>query len=105
VKQEIAMKRLLIAAAIASFALSGVATAHPFSLRFDTRGACEKEQALVNHYDRDHVAGPVFGIDQNGEAQVFFLESFQCEYDSAAGKWRIADHRGDDSDTGNAFDD
>lgn len=99
------MTRLLIAAAIASFGLSGVATAHPFSLRFDSRGECEKEQASVNHYDRDNVAGPIFGIDNNGEAQVFFLESFQCEYDSAEGKWRMVDHRGDDSALGNAWDD
>jgi len=77
----------------------------PFNLRFDTRGECEKAQALVNHYDRDNVAGPIFHIENNGEAQVFFLESFQCEYDANEGKWRIVDHRGDDSAIGNAWDD
>ena len=92
--------------AAAALLFAGVAaSAHPFQLRFSSRGACEKEQALVNHYDRDNVACPVFHIDQNGEAQVFFLESFQCEYEESSGMWRIADHRGDDSDIGQAFDD
>jgi hypothetical protein len=88
------MKKLLVGSALL-LGLSGVAAAHPFNLRFDTRGECEKAQALVNHYDRDNVAGPIF----------HFLESFQCEYDANEGKWRIVDHRGDDSAIGNAWDD
>lgn len=84
--------------------VAGAAFAHPFHLRFDTRGACEKEQAAVNHFDRDFVAMPVFGIENNGEAQVFFLESFQCEFDANEGMWRMVDHRGDDSALGNAWD-
>jgi hypothetical protein len=99
------MKRLILCAAIVALGLPSVSVAHPFAERYDSRGACEKAQALVNHFDRDNVAGPVFHIDQNGAAQVFFLESFQCEYDSAEGKWRMIDHRGDDSAIGNAFDD
>lgn len=81
------------------------ALAHPFDLRFDSRGECEAAQAKVNHYDRDHVAGPVFGIQNNGQAQVFFLEAFQCELESSTGLWRMVDHRGDDSAIGNAWDD
>lgn len=99
------MKKLFTCCALAVLGLSSAATAHPFAERYETRGACEKAQALVNHFDRDNVAGPIFGIEQNGEAQVFFLESFQCEYDSSEGKWRMIDHRGDDSALGNAFDD
>jgi len=98
------MKKLVVGSALL-LGLSGVAAAHPFNLRFDMRGECEKAQALVNHYDRDNVAGPIFHIENNGEAQVFFLESFQCEYDANEGKWRIVDHRGDDSAIGNAWDD
>jgi hypothetical protein len=96
------MKKLIIACAMLA-GLSAAATAHPFNLRFESRGACEKAQALVNHFDRDNVAGPIFGIDNNGEAQVFFLEAFQCEY--IEGSWRIADHRGDQSAIGDAWDD
>ncbi len=79
------MKKLLIAVCATGLILPAVAAAHPFDLRFATRGACEREQAHVNHYDRDFVAGPVFHIDSNGEAQVFFLEAFQCEYDADEG--------------------
>ena len=85
--------------------LSGMAAAHPFDLRFETRGECEREQAHVNHFDRDNVAGPVFHIDNNGEAQVFFLESFQCEVEESTGLWRMVDHRGDDTAIGHAWDD
>ena len=99
------MKKLFICSALATLGVSNAAVAHPFADRYESRGACEKAQALVNHFDRDNVAGPVFHIDQNGEAQVFFLESFQCEFDADEGMWRIIDHRGDDSDIGNAFDD
>lgn len=97
------MKKLVVFGALVTFGVAGVANAHPFSLRFDTRGACEKEQAQVNHFDRDNVAGPIFGIDNNGEAQVFFLESFQCEVDDL-GIWRMVDHRMDDSAIGQAWD-
>jgi len=69
------MKKLLVGSALL-LGLSGVAAAHPFNLRFDTRGECEKAQALVNHYDRDNVAEPIFHIENNGEAQVFFLKKF-----------------------------
>lgn len=92
---------------LAGSALLGatVVSAHPFGLRFDSRGECEAAQAKVNHYDRDYVAGPVFGITQNGQAQVFFLESFQCELEQSSGLWKMVDHRGDDSAIGRAFDD
>lgn len=99
------MKKLILAATAASLAFAAPVGAHPFQLRFDTRGECERAQAHVNHFDRDNVAGPVFHIDSNGEAQVFFLEAFQCEYDIDEDKWRIVDHRGDNSDIGRAFDD
>ena len=98
------MKKLLLAATAASLVLAGPAGAHPFQLRFDTRGERERAQAHVNHFDRDNVAGPVFHIDSNGKAQVFFLEAFQCEYDIDEDKWRIVDHCGDNSDIGRAFD-
>lgn len=96
------MKRLMMLGA--ALTISGAAVAHPVQLRFETRGACEKTQAAVNHYDRDFVAEPVFGIDQNGEAQVFFIESFQCEYDADEDSWRMVNHMWDDSDIGRAFD-
>lgn len=99
------MKKLMICSALAAVVVPSAAIAHPFNLRFESRGACEKKQAAVNHFDRDFVAGPIFGIDNNGEAQVFFLESFQCEFDEEEGMWRIADHRGDDSAVGEAWDD
>lgn len=97
------MNRFLAAGAL--LALSSVASAHPVNLRFETRGACEKRQAEVNNYDREFVAQQVFGIEQNGEAQVFFLESFQCELDDTTGLWRMVNHMWDDEDIGAAFDD
>ena len=99
------MKTLMICGGLVTFGLSAPAVAHPLNLLFDTRGECEAKQASVNHFDRDNVAGPVFGIDSNGEAQVFFLESFQCEYDAQLGMWRMVDQRPDQSAIGNAFDD
>lgn len=84
--------------------VSASVAAHPFNERYDSRGECEHAQALVNHFDRDNVAGPVFHIDNNGEAQVFFLESFQCEVEESTSLWRMVDHRGDDSALGNAWD-
>jgi hypothetical protein len=96
------MKKLMIGCAM--LLVPTTMPAHPFNLRFDTRGECEKAQALVNHFDRDNVAGPVFGLNNNGQAQVFFLESFQCELEPSTGQWRMVDHRGDDSAIGNAWD-
>lgn len=96
------MKKMLVLGA--ALALSGVAAAHPVNLRFETRGACEQKQAEVNNYDRDFVAEQVFGIEQNGEAQVFFLESFQCEYEEATDMWKMVNHMYDDADIGAAFD-
>lgn len=90
---------------IVGLAVASSAVAHPFNLRFQTRGQCEKEQAAVNHYDRDYVAEPVFHIENNGEAQVFFLESFQCERDPTTGLWRMVDKRPDQSAIRNAWDD
>ena len=98
------MKKVMIGIAAISVLMAASASAHPFQLRFDTRGECEREQAHVNNYDREFVAEPVFNIQNNGEAQVFFLEAFQCEYDVDEDAWRIVDHRGDQSAIGQAYD-
>ena len=98
------MKKFMICGALVTLGISTAAIAHPLSLFFETRGECEAKQASVNHFDRDNVAGPVFGIQNNGEAQVFFLESFQCEYDDQVGAWHMVNHMGDDTDIGNAWD-
>jgi len=98
------MKKLMTCVAFVTLGLSTAAIAHPVNLLFDTRGECEAKQASVNHSDRDNVAGPVFGIQNNGEAQVFFLESFQCEYDDQVGAWHMVNHMGDDTAIGNAWD-
>lgn len=97
------MKRLFLFGA--ALAMPGLVAAHPVRLLFENRGACEKEQAAVNNFDREFVAEQVFGIEQNGEGQVFFLESFQCEFDQQAGMWRMVNHMWDDTDIGRAFDD
>ena len=98
------MNKFVLAVAAVAVAFPVTVDAHPTNLYFPTRGACEAAQAHVNNSDRQYVAGPVFGIDNNGEAQVFFLESFQCEYDPEAQQWHMVNHMGDDSDIGNAFD-
>lgn len=90
---------------IATLAASAPALAHPFDFLFDSRGEGEAAQAKVNHYDRDNVAGPVFGIQNNGQVQVFFLEALHNELESSTGLWRTVDHRGDNSPIGNARDD
>lgn len=98
------MKRLTICGMLAASMLCGSAAAHPTHLLFDNRGQCERKQAEINTFDREFVAEPIFGIENNGEAQVFFLESFQCEYDSQAGAWRMVNHMGDQSGVGRAWD-
>ena len=98
------MRKRVIGIMVASMALAAPSYAHPVNLLFDSRGECEAAQAHVNNYDRQNVAEPVFGITQNGQAQVFFLESFQCEYDPTLDKWHMVNHMGDDSDIGRAFD-
>jgi hypothetical protein len=98
------MKRMITMSAFFGAALSGVGNAHPLDLLFDSRGGCEAAQAHVNRFDRQNVAGPVFGIQNNGQAQVFFLESFQCEYSQEQGAWHMVNHMGDDSDIGSAWD-
>lgn len=89
--------------------LSGIflvtpAMSHPTHLLFDKRGECERQQASVNNFDREFVAEQVFGISNNGEAQVFFLESFQCEFDEANQSWRMVNHMGDPAGVGRAWD-
>ena len=98
------MRKLIICAALAGLSVATAALSHPTHLLFDSRGECERAQAQVNNFDREYVAEPVFRIDNNGQAQVFFLESFQCEYDTALGAWRMVNHMGDDSGVGNAWD-
>ena len=99
------MRKLIILGMVLYASGPGVGNAHPVALLFASRGQCEAAQAHVNHYDRENVAGPVFGIPNNGQAQVFFLESFQCEYSDAEGAWHMVNHMGDDSAIGNAWDD
>lgn len=99
------MRKFIICNALFALGLSTGAVAHPTHLLFENRGQCEKEQAAVNNFDREHVAMPIFGIQNNGEAQVFFLESFQCEYDDSLGAWRMVNHMGDQSGIGSAWDD
>lgn len=99
------MRRLIICAAVLSFGTSVPLGAHPVHLRFETRGESERAKAAVNNYDREFVAKPIFNIENNGEAQVFFLESFRCEYDEAEGTWRMVNHMGDPSGIGRAWDD
>lgn len=98
------MRKLLICVGLIAASTLDSAVAHPTQLLFASRGECEREQAKVNNYDRQYVAEPIFGIENNGQAQVFFLESFQCEYDASMNAWRMFNRMGDDSGVGNAWD-
>lgn len=98
------MRKFIICHVLFAAALCTEAAAHPTHLLFANRGECEKAQAAINNFDREHVAQPIFGIQNNGEAQVFFLESFQCEYDDSLGAWRMVNHMGDQDGVGRAWD-
>jgi hypothetical protein len=82
------MKKLIIAIAATAITLAGGAAAHPTDIPFDTRGECESAYAKSSKLDRERLVALGL-VDNNGEAQKTFNETFRCEYDEEEGAWYI----------------
>jgi hypothetical protein len=82
------MKMSLITATLTTVALATAAAAHPTDIPFDTRGDCEATYAKSSKLDRERLVAAGI-VDNNGEAQKTFNETFRCEYDENEGAWFI----------------
>lgn len=82
------MRKVFAAAALGVVGISAPVLSHPTGVPFDTRGECEAAYAESSKLDRERLVD-LGVVDNNGQAQSSFNETFRCEYDEQEDAWFI----------------
>lgn len=88
------MRKMSVAFLVGAAALTSTASAHDFTLRFESQGECQRAWAGMNKYDRDFLRNlnPQM-FETPGDVMKFLTEYVTCEYDPDQDDWYIADNR------------
>lgn len=83
------MKKPILLLAVLAAGSASMTMAHPTGIPFESRGACERAYAESSKLDRERIVDVLGLVDNYGEAQRTFNETFRCEYDESAQAWFI----------------